>query len=67
MARDEILEDDLDAMSEAFCGAMRAIRGASQALAEGKPNKARSLLFQALAAHDNEVAWTDVGGNINAD
>lgn len=61
--QDEIFEDDLDAMTEAFCGAMRAIRGASRALAEGKRNKARSLLFQALAAHDNEVPWSDVGGD----
>lgn len=59
---DEILEDDLDAMTEAFCGAMRAIRGASRALVMGKPKMAQSLLFQALAAHDNEVGWSDVGG-----
>lgn len=61
--RDEILEDDLDAMTEAFSGAMRAIRGAARALVEGRPHGAKSLLFQALAAHDNEVTWSDVGGD----
>lgn len=63
----DLARQDVAETLEAYAGAMRAVRGASRALFEGKAAKARALLFQALAAHGAEVAWSDVGGDSDGD